>query len=35
MYFDRGTVGAHTHSKIQAPKHFPDLLKVVEKIKNV
>ena len=35
MYIDRGWSGAHTHTKIRAQKYFPDLLKIVQKVKNV
>ena len=35
MYMDRGWSGAHIHTKIMAQKYFPDLIKIVQKLKNV
>ena len=35
MYMDRGCSGAHSHSKIRAQKYFPNLLIIVQKLKNV
>ena len=35
MNMDRGWAGAHIHTRIRAQIYFPDLLKIVQKLKNV
>ena len=35
MYIASGRSGAHSHTKIRAQKYFPELLKIVQKLKNV